>query len=330
MKEKAGFKPTPEGLSLFEVIERFPTDDAAREHLESIRWANGIVCPHCGCNDQAKFSSIKENRKKKIRAGLRWCANCRKQFTVTVGTIFEDSHIPLRKWLLAWYLICSSKKGISSLQLQRNLKLGSYRTALFMSHRIRHALRDPMFTDKLSGTVEVDETYVGGKNTGKGHAAYMDNKTPVVSLIQRDGKVRSQVMEKVTQKNLHKVIRDNVMICSEIHTDEHYGYNGLEPKYTHRFVKHRAKEYARKEAGTVVHTNNAECFFGLLKRGIVGTFHQVSKKHLPLYLAEFDHRWNHRKVSDGERTIAGLQKAEGKRLTYKPLTGSRIDKSTKI
>src|SRR6204780_2854 len=147
-------------LTLIQIIDRFPTDDAARAHLESIRWPKGPVCPHCKTSDQTKFSTIAANPEKKVRAGLRWCAACEKQFTVTIGTIFEDSHIPLRKWLIAWYLICSSKKGISSLQLQRNLELGSYHTALFMAHRIRHALRDMSFAEKLDGIVEADECFI--------------------------------------------------------------------------------------------------------------------------------------------------------------------------
>src|SRR5580698_2212657 len=143
-----------DNLTLVQIMEQFSTDDAAREYLENIRWKNGIVCPHCECKDQTKFSSIKANLEKKVRAGLRWCSACEKQFTVTVGTIFEDSHIPLRKWLVAWYLICASKKGISSLQLQRLLELGSYRSALFMTHRIRHALKETGFAEKLDGTIE--------------------------------------------------------------------------------------------------------------------------------------------------------------------------------
>jgi transposase-like protein len=148
-------------LTLIQLIDRFATDDKARKHLESIRWSEGIVCPQCKCSDQTKFSEIAANPEKKVRAGLRWCAACEKQFTVTIGTIFEDSHIPLRKWLIAWYLICASKKGISSLQLQRLLELGSYRSALFMAHRIRYALQDPAFIDKLDGTVECETPAMG-------------------------------------------------------------------------------------------------------------------------------------------------------------------------
>ena len=150
----------PKDLTLIQLFDRFGTDAKARKHLENVLWPKGIVCPHCQCHDQAKFSTINPNPAAKTRAGLRWCSGCKKPFTVTIGTIFEDSHIPLRKWLIAWYLLCSSKKGISSLQLQRLLELGSYRTALFMTHRIRHALKETGFAEKLDGTIEADATAV--------------------------------------------------------------------------------------------------------------------------------------------------------------------------
>ncbi len=303
-------------LTLIKIIDQFPTDDTAREHLEGIRWKDGIVCPHCKCSDQSKFSAIAANPKKKVRAGLRWCANCEKQFTVTIGTIFEDSHIALRKWLIAWYLICSSKKGISSLQLQRNLELGSYRTALFMTHRIRYALKDPSFNDKLSGTVEADETYVGGKIRGHGHH-FMGNKVPVVSLLERGGRVRSQVMKHVTGKNLKEVLKANVTPSATIMTDELPAYRKAAKGFaSHQSVNHSAREYVRGLA----HTQSVDGFFSLLKRGVVGTFHHISEQHLPLYLAEFDHRHNCRAMTDGERTVNGLQKVEGKRLTYQPVS----------
>ena len=229
--------PTPKDLTLDEINQRFADDDTARQYIEAILWPNGPICPHCQNNDQSKIWLIKANPEKKIRAGLRRCASCNKEFTCTVGTIFEDSHIPLRKWLIAWYLVCSSKKGISSLQLQRILGLGSYRTALFMTHRIRHAIKDPVFTDKLSGTVEVDETYVGGKKkfVGKGS---MKGKVPVVALLERGGRVRSQVMRHVTGKNLKAAVQKNVELNSEIHTDEHRGYYAVRPLYSHHQVKH--------------------------------------------------------------------------------------------
>jgi len=311
---------TPKDLTLDQIMERFNTDESARAYWESIHWPNGAVCPHCKNHDAKAICKIQANEKKEVRAGLHQCLKCRKQFTSTIGTIFEDSHIPLRKWIVAFYLNSSSKKGISSLQLQRILALGSYRTALFMQHRIRHSLRDPVFNDKLSGTVEVDETYVGGKQQGvKGK--WRDKKVPVVALLERGGRVRSQVMRHVTGNNLKQVVKDNVQICSDVNTDDHYGYRGLEPKFNHHVVKHSAKEYVRREKNRLVTTNGVEGFFSLLKRGVVGTFHHVSEQHLPLYLSEFDHRHNTRFLTDGERTVIGLKKANGKRLTYRPLVG---------
>ena len=186
-------KTAPHEMTLIQVMERIPTDEKARKHLEEIRWKNGIVCPHCAFNDQPKFSTIAANPEKKVRAGLRFCSACNKQFTVTVGTIFEDSHIPLRKWIIAWYMLCTSKKGVSSLQIQRMLDLGSYRTAWMMMHKIRFALKDPIFAEKMAGIVEVDETYIGGKKRGMGNA-YKGNKAAVVSLVERNGRVRSQVV----------------------------------------------------------------------------------------------------------------------------------------
>ena len=309
-------KQAPKDLTLIQLFDRFGTDDKARLHLEGILWKNGIVCPHCKCSDQKQFAERTANPEKKIRAGLRFCSNCKSQFTVTIGTIFEDSHIPLRKWLIAWYLICSSKKGISSLQLQRLLELGSYRSALFMAHRIRYALKETSFAEKLSGIIEADEAMIGGiypqsKGTNK------TNKAPVVSLVQRGGPVRSQVMPTVNGKNLKQAIRDNVMICSEIHTDKNPQYLGLEPKYTHKTVNHSIDEFTRHEGENVISTTSVESFFSLLKRGVVGTFHHLSPQYLPLYLAEFDHRHNCRKMTDGERTDLGLTKAAGKRLIYK-------------
>src|SRR5437016_5359326 len=318
MKEKS-LLPTPENLTLDGIQQRFGTDQKARRYLEEIRWPNGVVCPHCKNANQERIWEIKASETANIRAGLYQCAECKKQFTVTVGTIFEDSHIPLRKWLVAWYLLCSSKKGISSLQIKRMLGLGSYRSALFMMHRIRYALAHPAFTEQMSGVIEMDETYVGGKTTGKGRGHHQPNKTCVVSLVERGGDARSMVMDRVTAKNLLGAVREHVEVGSTVCTDDFLVYRGMPKIFTHKPVKHSAKEYARKEGDFTIHTNTVESKFSLLKRGIIGTFHQVSKKHLPLYLAEFDHRYNHRKTTDGERTVSALQMAEGKRLTLKPL-----------
>ena len=308
-------KSAPKDITLIQLFDRFATDDKARKHLESVHWKDGIVCPHCKCKDQTRFSDIKANPAAKTRAGLRWCSNCKSPFTVTIGTIFEDSHIPLRKWLIAYYMICSSKKGISSLQLQRNLELGSYRTALFMAHRIRHALRETSFAEKMDGTIEADECFVPTGTKGEGKP--VRKLTPVFAMVQRGGSVRSKVMPTVNGANLKQAIRENVAICSEVHTDMNQGYAGLEPKFTHKTVKHAAREYSRREGENIVSTCAVESFFSLLKRGVVGTFHHVSAQHLPLYLAEFDHRHNCRKMTDGERTDVGLTKAVGKRLIYR-------------
>jgi hypothetical protein len=193
---------TPPDLTLDQIMQRFATDETAREYLEMIRWPNGPVCSHCGNAKPDRIYEIAPNPAKKIRPGLRECAECGEQFTVTIGTIFESSKIPLRKWLVAWYMLCTSKKGIAALQIQRMLDIGSYRSAWFMMHRIRYALRDPMFADKLGGnggTVEVDETYVGGKprpqsGEPKSKRGRGTKKVPVVALVERGGRVRSKMI----------------------------------------------------------------------------------------------------------------------------------------
>ncbi len=305
--------PVPETLTLPEIMQHFDSEDKARAYLEAIRWPSGPVCPHCRNAKQDSLWRIAANPAKKVRPGLIQCGACNKQFTVTVGTVFEDSHIPLSKWFIGWYLFASAKKGVAALELQRVLGLGSYRTALFMAHRIRHALKDPVLDgQKFDGTVEIDETYVGGKTKGMGRR-YTGNKVPVVSLVQRDGKARSRVMACVTGNNLKAVIQANVAEGAKVYTDQFRPYPRAAKGFKHARVNHSAGEYVRGD----VHTNTVEGFFSLLKRGIVGTFHHVSLKHLPLYLAEFDHRYNTRKLTDGARTIAGLQNIEGKRLRYK-------------
>lgn len=305
--------PTPEGMTLDGVMRHFDTDEKARAYLECIRWPNGPYCPHCENYDKRPIWEIAANAEKGIRPGLRQCGACNKQFTVTVGTIFEDSKVPLRKWLIAWYLLCSSKKGISALQIQRMLGLGSYRTAWMMMHKIRYALKDPAFEKKLSGVVEIDETYVGGKRKHVGQG-YVKNKVPVVSLVERGGRVRSVMMRDVTAKKIKAVMHANVEKSAVINTDESRPYVNASREFAgHKVVNHSLGEYSRGD----VTTNTVEGFFSLLKRGVVGTFHHVSEKHLPLYLAEFDFRYNQRGVTDGLRTFAALKHAEGKRMTYR-------------
>lgn len=289
------------------------TEDQARAYLESLLWTNGPVCPHCEATGEMVYKMVGES----CRDGLHRCRSCEKQFTVTVGTIFEDSHIPLRKWVRAFHLMCSSKKGISALQLQRNLGLGSYRTAWHMAHRIRLAMKCEPMASLLSGVIEADETYVGGKLEGQGRAAAWAKKTPVVSLVERGGMKRSMVMEKVSIKNITEAVQEHVAKGSVVHSDEASCYTKLNSKgYQHDTVNHGKKQYVKRTAKGKVTTNTVESSFSLIKRGVYGTFHHVSKEHLPRYLAEFDFRWNERKESDVDRTKSALKGAKGKRLSY--------------
>ncbi len=262
---------TPENLTLDQIMARFATDEASREYLEAVRWPDGPVCPHCGNTDAKRIYDIAPNPAKKIRAGLRECKECGGQFTVTVDTIFADSHIPLRKWLIAWYMLCASKKGISAAQIQRMLDIGSYRSAWFMMHRIRYALRDPVFADKLGeggGTVEADETYVGGKprkGTGPHKRGRGTKKVPVVALVERGGRVRSRSMRKVTGKNLQQMLGEHLHPSAHLVTDEYPPYRKPGKRFaSHKTVNHSAGEYARGD----VHTNTAEGYFSLFKRGV--------------------------------------------------------------
>lgn len=303
----------PDDLNLKEIMKHFSTGGKARAYLESIRWPDGPACVHCGGTE--KIYTIKANKAKKIREGLYECGDCHEQFTVTLGTIFERSKVPLNKWLVAWYLLCSSKKGFSAAQLHRSLGLGSYRTAWFMMHRIRFALADPAFSTKLgdgngSGIVEADETYIGGKVKGKGRG-YRGNKTAVVTLVERGGNARSRPMVKVTGRNLDSVLAGNVDPSARLMTDEYPGYKKPGKRFaSHETVNHSQEEYVRGD----VYTNTGEGYFANLKRGLIGIYHHVGSHYLAQYLAEFDFRYNTRFDTDGQRTVAGLRKIEGKRL----------------
>lgn len=303
---------TPPDLTLDQIMTHFGTDEAARAYLEAVRWPDGPECPHCGNADPSRVYDIAANPAKGVRAGLRECKECGKQFTVTVGTIFEDSKIPLRKWLVGWYMLCSSKKGVSALQMQRMLELGSYRSAWFMMHRIRFALRDPVFADKLGGgggTVEADETYVGGKVRGKGRA-YKGNKTAVVALVERGDRVRSRSVERVTGTTLKRILDDHLDPDCRLMTDDLAAYRKPGRRFaSHQSVNHSAGEYVRGDS----HTNTVEGYFSLFKRGVNGTFHHIGAHYMDQYLAEFDFRYSHRQLTDGARTREGLKKVRGKR-----------------
>lgn len=326
--------------SLFEP--HFMDEDKAREYLEAMRWPDGPVCPKCGLEGEAyrivvrekTFEEIKATKKRirKPRKGLWKCAGCRKQFTVTVGTIFEDSHIPLHKWLLAIHLLCASKKGMSAHQLMRMLDIKQYKSAWFMAHRIRYAMTGEL-PEKMTGIVEADETYVGGKRRAhqsytvkpgeraKDFVAPWKDKAAVFSVVQRGGKVYSKHLEKVTAANLKEVL--NAVVAEDAHLMTDTGM--LRGKTTgiakHSLVNHTNDEYVRKEEGVVITTNTVEGYFSIFKRGINGVYHHVSRKHLHRYLSEFDYRYNEREVTDGERALGALKGIEGKRLMYREPIG---------
>lgn len=309
-----------ETLNLSKLAKWFSDEDKARALLETMRWGNHPTCPRCGGLDPYKITP-KEGTKT-TRKGLYKCSQCRKPFTVTVGTIFEDSHIPISKWLLAMHLMAASKKGVSAHQLHRMLGV-TYKSAWFMAHRLRYAMMQQPMVDKLKGVVEVDETYVGGRRRGnkghkdarRGHPAENGNKTPVVALVERKGRVRAFPMMRVTAANLSQAIADNVnMGESTLMTDEAISYEKIGRKFArHEAVKHAANEYVRGDA----HTNTVEGFFSLLKRGITGVYHHVGRGHLGRYVDEFSFRYNSRKVDDGTRAAMIVQGGEGRRLTYK-------------
>jgi transposase-like protein len=290
---------------------RFRDSVEAAEYLESIRWPDGVVCPHCAESEREPY-----RLKSKATSRRLWkCRACRKQFTVMVGTIFESSHVPLNVWLASFYLLCSSKKGMSAHQLHRMLGV-TYKTAWFIMHRIREAMKEPAFASRMTGTVEVDETYIGPSGKGKGLRGPGADKQIVVTLVEREGQARSFRAANVTAETLQGAVDRHVDRSARVMTDEHRSYIGLRDRFDHQSVRHYSGEYVRGD----VHTNTVEGFFSLLKRGVNGTYHHVSEAHLPRYLAEFDHRWNHRDVSDSQRTVAALQGAEGKRLKYRGAT----------
>lgn len=308
---------TPEVLNLSKLAKYFSDEDAARALLEEMRWGkDGAVCPHCGGAEPYK---ITPKAGSKTRKGLYKCRACRKQFTVTVGTVFEDSHIPISKWLLAIHLLASSKKGMSAHQLHRNLGI-SYKGAWFMAHRLRYAMAQGPLADLMQGTVEIDETYVGARHkrgTGRGRPGPDSHKTPVVALVERKtGRVRAMPMPRVTSDNLRAALREHVAPNARVVSDEFQGYRNVRLDFpAHENVVHGHGEYVRE--GTDVHTNTVEGFFSLLKRGVNGVYHHVSRGHLARYCDEFAFRYENRKTNDGERAGLLVKGAEGKRLTYK-------------
>jgi transposase-like protein len=290
----------------------FHDDDKAREYLEALRWPNGAVCPHCGTvGDHYRLDGDAH------RPGLLKCKDCREQFSVTVGTVFESSKVPLSKWLTAVYLMTSSKKGISSHQLHRTLGV-TYKTAWFMSHRIRLAMSEPGgLMGEGGGTVEADETYIGRKPGRRKGRAGFGHKNIVFALVEREGRVRSTHITGKTFAGIKRALKANVSPDAVLMTDDARMYRKIARQFAdHQAVNHSAGEYVRDNA----HTNTIEGFFGVFKRGMNGTYQHCSPEHLHRYLAEFDFRYNHRSalgVEDMERATRALIAIEGKRLTYR-------------
>jgi len=293
----------------------FTNEEKAREWLEAQVWATGRYCPHCGAVEARTRKLVG----KAHRPGLYQCNECREQFTVTVGTVCERSKIPLIKWLMAMFLLSASKKGMSALQLSRMLGL-SYQSTWFLMHRIREAMQAgklPGSFSPLGGqnkTVEVDETYVGGKAKNRAYAPAPE-KHPVVALVERDGAVRSFHVTNVNSETLRPILVKHVNRASYLMTDESPVYPKIGAEFAgHGAVNHSADEYVR---GIFWHTNTVENYFSIFKRGIVGVYHSVSEQHLHRYTAEFDFRYNSREVSDMERTALAASSIAGKRLTYR-------------
>lgn len=288
----------------------FHDEAKAEAHIEASRWGGTPVCPHCGSEHVTRMGG-------KTQAGMFLCNDCRDKFTVRTGTLMERSHVPLHKWLMAMHLLASSKKGISASQIARNIGV-TYKTAWFLCHRIRAAMEGATGNGPLGGpntVVEADETYVGGKAKNRATRKPAAKKA-VVALVERDGQVRSFHVANVNAKHLRGLIVTNVDRASHLMTDESMVYTRVGREFAgHSVVNHSAKEFVT--TGGFKHSNTAENFFSIFKRGVIGTYHHMSEAHLGRYTAEFDFRYNTRKITDGERAALALKGIEGKRLTYR-------------
>jgi transposase-like protein len=296
--------------SLVQLMEAFPDEQACINHLRAIRWRDGDFCPYC---KSAKIYHFSDKRTYK-------CGDCRQRFSIKVGTVFEDTKMPLRKWFMAIWMVTSHTKGIASTQLANDLKI-TQKSAWFMLHRLRYAGQTKSFNRPLEGMVEADETYIGGKERNK----HLDKRTPgsqggankvaVMGMLERDGEMRAKVVPDTTSRTLLHEIESSVVGGSMILTDEHRGYWGIGHKFSHRTVNHSVGQYVKDH---FVHTNGLENAWTLFKRKVYGIHHWVSGKHLDRYLAEFTFRHNRRKMNEGSRMNALLSQVDG-RLTYKAL-----------
>lgn len=320
-----------EELNLAKLPKYLSDESAAWELLERLRWPEGkVVCPHCGSIDAAHYFISSRSGERKTRTGATtyrrlWrCRDCRKQFSVLVGTIFESSKIPVSKWLLAMWLFNAGKNGVSALELQRQLGI-AYQSAWFMAHRLREAMTRKPLATLLSGTIVADETWVGGAPKNRhawqraGSRQGLTDKTPVVALVHKEsGDVRTRVVANVNGGTLRMVLEETCIPAeTHLHTDSSGAYTTLGRAFaSHGTVNHHAGEYVRDG----ISTNAAESFFAQFKRSLTGTHHNVSKEHLHRYASEFEFRWNTSKMTDAERVQAMADASVGKRLTYRPLT----------
>jgi transposase-like protein len=298
----------------------FTDEEKAREVIEASRWPNGVICPHCGLSDFVKVLGGKS-----MGPGWYHCSQCRDKFTVRTGTLYERSHIPLHKWLLATHLLTSSKKGMSAHQLFRMLGFGSYRTAWFMAHRIREGLRSgglaPMGGN--GSIVEVDETFIGKRGDHKPKAGWVRHKNTVLTLVERGGTARSFQIDEATKENIVPIVRENIARETHLMTDEARRYESIGKEFAaHSVVDHSRKEYGYtdRQTGAKINTNTVEGYYSIFKRGMKGVYQHCSEKHLHRYLAEFDFRYSNRSalgVEDGERAARALKGIEGRRLTYR-------------
>ena len=305
-------------LNLVKLASKYNSETKARKLFERLRWPDGKpICPHCQHDEAYKIVSRKDT-KNKARKGLYCCSACRKTFTATVGTVMEDSHIPISTWIKAMFILCSAKKSVSAMQLKRMLGT-AYGTAWFMAHRLRFAMGTDVKTAKpLTGTVEADETFFHGKDVPK---TSWSGLTILAAIVERGGEARTKVIPSVTAKNVGEFLHDCVSKDAIVNTDEHIAYKPVLKKggwKRHDSVNHSKYEYARHNAdGTVSHSNTAESFFSLLKRGVFGSWHCISREHLQKYANEFEFRWNTRKVTDGQRLVTFVPMIAGKRLLYR-------------
>lgn len=313
----------------------FNDADKAREHLQALRWPNGPVCVHCGSTGDdvvlvehtgKKTKPTPEGKKHRpARKGLYFCNGCGMQFSVLLGTVLEKSHIPINKWLAGFFMMCASKKGVSAHQLHRQLKV-TYKSAWFMAHRIREAMRSGGLAPPMGSSgemVEVDETYIGRKaGVTKGKARGGAHKNAVLTLVQRKGEARSFHIDRTDMVNIIPIVAENIAAEARVSTDDAAVYQDMHVGFAeHEVVQHSKDEYVRGD----FHTNSVENYYSVFKRGMKGVYQHCSEKHLHRYLAEFDFRYSNRSklgIEDNERTEKAIRQIEGRRLTYRRTNGA--------